>query len=55
MSRADLLLMRDGLLKLYALYAGRGDRRAAEECVTCAQIITNELRTAALLAPKVAE
>jgi hypothetical protein len=55
MSTADLKLLREGLIRLYSVFNARGDKRAAEECVVCAQIITRELRPAALLAPKVAE
>ena len=45
MSEANLKLLREGLVHLYSLFQARGDNRAAEQCVACAQVITNELRT----------
>lgn len=44
MTRADMILLREGLLRLFAVLSEKGDKRAAEQCVTCAQLITNELR-----------
>lgn len=57
MSDSDLKLLRDGLVRLYSQLQARGDARAAEQCVACAQVITNELRTrpaCALLMPAAA-
>ena len=44
MSDANLKLLRDGLVHLYSLLQAKGDARAAEQCIACAQVITNELR-----------
>jgi hypothetical protein len=54
MSDADLKLMREGLVRLYSLLQARGDTKAAEQCIACAQVVTNELRprtACALLRP----
>lgn len=57
MSDADLKLMREGLVRLYSMLQARGDTKAAEQCIVCAQVVTNELRprtACALLRPTTA-